>query len=110
MKPWTHEAQKVLAADGWAGVCEFVHRSGERLTDRRAFEAAYPRVANDLTGHQDRMRYAARLRRGESIGSGLIEGTIKQNVGRRIKQTGARWKADHIGPFVEFISLSHGPE
>jgi hypothetical protein len=55
-------------------------------------------VANYLSGHQDRMMYAARLRRGVSIGSGMIEGAIKQLVVRRIKQTGARWKTDHVSP------------
>ena len=56
------------------------------------------------------MKYAARLCRGESIGSGLIEGTIKHNVGRRIKQTGAQWKTDHIGRFMELIAIAHAPK
>lgn len=107
---WRRKAQTALIADGWAGVCEFVHRESSEARDRPALEAAYPRVANYLAGHQGRMKYAARLRRGASIGSGLIEGTIKQNVGRRIKQTGARWKTDHIGPLVELISLGHTEE
>ena len=37
----------------------------------------------------------------------MIEGAIKQLAGRRIKQTGARWKTDRIGPLVELISLGH---
>lgn len=104
---WRGRAQTALIADGWAGVCEFIHRTASEMSDRPAMEAAYPRVANYLAGHQTRMRYAARLRRGQSIGSGLIEGTIKQNVGRRIKQTGARWKTEHVGPLVELMSISH---
>jgi hypothetical protein len=107
---WRRKAQTALIADGWPGVCEFVHRHSAEASDRPALEAAYPRVANYLAGHQDRMKYAARLRRGESIGSGLIEGTIKQNVGRRIKQTGARWKTEHIGPLVELMTLGPFPE
>lgn len=104
---WTGRAQRALVADGWAGVCAFVHEAKAELSDPAALEAAFPRVANYLSGHQDRMTYAARLRRGASIGSGMIEGAIKQLVGRRIKQTGARWKTDHIGPMVELISLGH---
>jgi hypothetical protein len=104
---WTRRAQLALLADSWAGVCEFVHGSKAEASDPSALEAAFPRVANYLSGHQGRMMYAARLRRGASIGSGMIEGEIKQLVGRRIKQTGARWKADHIGPMVELISLGH---
>jgi hypothetical protein len=109
-EPWRRRAQVALIADGWAGVCDFVHHHAAESSDRAALEAAYPRVANYLAGHRDRMAYAARLRRGQSIGSGLIEGTIKQNVGRRIKQTGARWKSSHIGPLVELMSLDHSPE
>jgi hypothetical protein len=110
VKEWSKSAQKRLVADGWAGVCEFVNASAETVKDRAAFEAAYPKAANYLTGHRDRMNYAARLRQGRSIGSGMIEGTIKQRLGRRLKQTGARWKTRHIAPFVELVALDSGPE
>ena len=41
--------------------------------------------------HVEHTGYAARLALGQSIGSGLVEGACKQVVGRRLKQTGARW-------------------
>ena len=41
--------------------------------------------------HLEHTGYAARLAAGQSIGSGLVEGACKQVVGRRLKQTGARW-------------------
>jgi hypothetical protein len=106
-KAWTDRAQLALVADGWAGACEFVHEHKAELSNPRALEAAFPRAANYLSGHRDRMAYAARLYRGAPVGSGMIEGAIKQLVGRRIKQTGARWKADRVGPMVELISLGH---
>jgi len=87
-----------------------MHESVTGVTNRAACESAYPRVANYLAGHRDRMKYAARLRQGKSIGSGLIEGTIKQMVGRRLKQTGARSKTEHGAPFVELIGLSDCPQ
>jgi hypothetical protein len=31
-------------------------------------------------------------------------------VNRRLKQTGARWKVEPVGPMVEFRALAHGPE
>ena len=110
VKAWSKSAQKRLVADGWAGVCEFVHASTETVKDQAAFEAAYPKAANYLAGHRDRMNYAARLRQGRSIGSGMIEGTIKQMLGRRLKQTGARWKTAHVAPFVELVALAGGSE
>ena len=110
VKGWSRSAQKRLVADGWAGVCEFVNASVGTVKDRPAFEAAYPKAANYLTGHRDRMNYASRLRQGKSIGSGMIEGTIKQMLGRRLKQTGARWKTKHVAPFVELVALDGGAE
>jgi hypothetical protein len=45
------------------------------------------------TAHTD---YAGRLARGQTIGSGLVEGSCKQVIGRRLKQTGARWKVRRV--------------
>jgi hypothetical protein len=67
-------------------------------------------VLNYFCGHQGRLGYAARLRRGQAIGSGLVEGTIKQRVNLRMKRSGARWLPEHVGPFVEFLALADGPE
>jgi hypothetical protein len=68
----------------------------------------------DLAGyaakHPTRLNYAARLACGRSIGSGAVEGTIKQEVNLRLKRTGARWRAEHVGPLVELRALSHTPD
>jgi len=40
----------------------------------------------------------------------LVEGTIKQMVNLRMKQTGVRWRLEHVGPFVELRALAAGPE
>lgn len=63
--------------------------------------AASGGVLNYFADYQDRLNYALRLRRGQSIGSGLVEGFIKQLLNKRLEQTGARWKVYHIGPLVE---------
>jgi hypothetical protein len=107
---WLDDARAALVSDPWAAVCEFVVKDSERMPNRAAMEAAFSRVANYLTGHRDRLGYALRLRRGQAIGSGLIEGTIKQEVGRRMKQTGARWRSEHVGRFVQFRALADGAE
>jgi hypothetical protein len=46
--------------------------------------------------HVEHTGYAERLRLGQSIGSGLVEGACKQVIGRRLKQTGARWKVRRV--------------
>ena len=63
-----------------------------------------------LASHPTRLGYAARLARGRSIGSGMVEGAIKQLVNRRMKRTGARWRVEHVGPLVELVALADQPE
>jgi hypothetical protein len=109
-RAWLDGARRALVADGWAGVCEHVAREAAAVPDRAALEAAFPAVANYLAGHRDRLGYAARLSRGQSIGSGLVEGTIRQRVNLRMKRSGARWLAGHVGPFVELCAIADGPE
>jgi hypothetical protein len=60
--------------------------------------------------HGTRLNYAERLAAGRSIGSGAVEGAIKQQVNLRLKRTGARWRMEHVGPLVELRALSHTPE
>jgi hypothetical protein len=71
--------------------------------------AALGAMLNFFACHQERLKYALRLRRGQSIGGGMVEGSIKQLLLRRLKQTGARWTTKHVGPFVELYSLANDP-
>jgi hypothetical protein len=107
MQGWLHRAKQSLAADGYAGACQAL-----------AFAAGPdgvmgPEVVGELNyfaGNKGRMGYAVRLWRGQAIGSGAIEGAIKQLVNLRIKRTAARWRLEHVGPFVEMLALADGPE
>ena len=74
--------------------------SGEPLIDLAAYLAPHPTHLN----------YAARMAQGRSLGSGCVEGSIKQHVNRRLKRTGARWKVAHVGPLVELAALVETPE
>jgi len=98
-----------LLEDGYWGVTEWIGELiGQRVVGGDGADLGG--VLNYFSGHQDRLKYAARLCRGQSIGSGLVEGSIKQLLNKRLKQTGARWKVEHVGPFVEFVALAGGPE
>ena len=98
-----------LLQDGYWGVVEWIGELGGRLAagDEGAMLGS---TLNYFAGHRERLPYALRLRRGQSIGSGMVEGTIKQLLNRRLKQTGARWKMEHVGPFVELQALANGPD
>jgi len=100
---WLERATGRLLADGYAGACE-------SLAELPGGAAGIGVALNYLAGHRERLSYAARLRRGQSIGSGLVEGTIKQRVNLRLKRTGARWRVEHAGPLVELLALTDSPE
>lgn len=55
--------------------------------------------------HRDHTGYAARLAAGRAIGSGLVEGACKQVIGRRLKQTGARWKVRRVERLATLCAL-----
>jgi hypothetical protein len=53
-------------------------------------------LAGFLAPHVDHTPYRGRLAEGRSIGSGLVEGACKTTIGRRLKQTGARWRVRRV--------------
>jgi hypothetical protein len=98
-----------LLEDGYCGVVEWIGELGLEIP-AGGDGAALGAVLNYFAGHQSRLNYVLRLRRGQSIGSGLVEGSIKQLLNVRMKQTGARWKVEHVAPLVELGALAAGPE
>jgi hypothetical protein len=107
---WLDEARAKMIGDGYAGVCEVLAGLGGESERAVRLGATAGEVLNYFGGHRGRMGYAARLRRGQAIGSGLVEGTIKQRVNMRMKRSGARWRPEHAGPFVELLALAESPE
>jgi hypothetical protein len=101
--------RSALLRDGKAGLERWLAEAfgavpGGAPTDPLLELAAY------FAKHPTRLGYADRLASGRSIGSGLVEGSIKQLVNLRLKRTGARWRAEHVGPLVELIALADSPE
>jgi hypothetical protein len=98
-----------LLEDGYDGVVEWVGELSLNLPIGGDGAALGP-MLNYFAGHQGRVNYVLRLRRGQSIGSGLVEGSIKQLLNMRMKQTGARWRVEHVAPLVELGAMAAGPE
>jgi hypothetical protein len=110
LRAWLAPVREQLVGDGYAGVCAaLAHPLADPAAQARLATAA-PAVLNYFAGHRDRLGYAVRLRRGQAIGSGLVEGTIKERVNLRMKRTGARWQTAGVGPFVELLALADSPE
>jgi hypothetical protein len=78
-----------LATEGGAGVAELI---------------AY------LAPHVDHTPYRRRLAQGQSIGSGMVEGACKTVVGRRLKQTGARWRIRRVERMAALCCVFYGDQ
>jgi hypothetical protein len=106
-KAWQERGRDALLSAGWAGIDRL-------LTATRAErQGSGPRQALEgLRGYfsrqQEHLGYAERLGSGQSIGSGLVEGACKQVIGRRLKQTGARWTIRRVNRMATLCCALHG--
>jgi hypothetical protein len=90
----TQRGRELLLGDGYAGVVDWIGELGLHLQGGDG--ASLGGMLNYLAGHQERLPYALRLRRGQTIGSGLIEGAAKNLIGRRLKANNARWVPENV--------------
>jgi hypothetical protein len=101
---WLAASRHALLSRGWLGLCDQV---GRVLQDRRPETQT---VMDDLTQYFFKQRahldYARRLVEGRSVGSGMIESTCKQ-LGKRLKQGGARWNVANVPAMANLCSLRH---
>jgi hypothetical protein len=106
-RSWLGEARAALLAGGWPAL------AAQTAAARRSVRsAAKRRAVDEVDGYFYRQRehlgYAARLASGQSIGSGLVEGACKQVIGRRMKQTGARWRVRRANRMATLCCTLHG--
>lgn len=104
---WLSSGREALLKDGWWGICAHI---GQALAEGNA--PGRQAALDDLTGyfakHTERLGYCQRLSTGRSIGSGLVEGAVKEVIGKRLKQTGARWLVGNANRMAELCCLAHG--
>ncbi len=103
---WLERGRGLLLSDGWAGLCDHI---GSTLSEapELAGHAALGELTGDFAMHTGRLNYCHRLYTGQSIGSGMVEGAAKNLVGRRLKQTGARWEVDNVNRMAELCCLTY---
>lgn len=106
---WREHGRDALLVHGWSGIERLIQQA--RTNAVRAPErAALAQLENYLRPHAARLNYAERLAAGQPIGSGLIEGACKNYVGRRLKQTGARWKTQNANHMATLGSLVYADQ
>ena len=72
---------------------------------KSAQEESLKALSTYLGNNSERLGYARRLAEGRSIGSGQVEGACKHMIGRRLKQTGARWRVRRVNRMASLCSL-----
>lgn len=108
-RAWLAAGRTAVLADGWWGLCEHVGRT-LCATTSAAGRTSVDELMAYFAKHTQRLNYRSRLQRGEAIGSGLIEGACKQMIGRRMKQTGARWTVPNANRMAELCSLTYSDQ
>lgn len=103
---WRDQSRQVLLAEGWTGIDRFLVEE-RRQTRRPACRAAMDELWNYLVKHRDHLDYAAQLAAGRTIGSGMVEGGCKNMLGRRLKQTGARWRVTRLNRMAALCCTLH---
>jgi hypothetical protein len=98
-RKWADDRLKTaLTSNGPALVREIEQEQQSSQSGSHA--KALEKLLTYLRPNRDRMWYADRLRAGQTIGSGLIEGGCKNTIGARLKLNSARWRiqrAERIG-------------
>lgn len=101
---WTDAGRGLLLSEGFAGIGRHISESLVR-TRSPAKRSALKSLQAYLQPHEHHLAYSQRLAEGKSIGSGQVEGACKNLIGRRLKQTGARWRPRRINRMTGLCSL-----
>lgn len=104
-RAWNDAARQALLREGFGGIEAFLLPGAEDRS--RSQQAAVEGLLNYLSPHQHHLSYADRLAAGQSIGSGQVEGACKNLIGRRLKQTGARWRVRRVNRMAGLCSLMY---
>jgi hypothetical protein len=90
-KAWLEAARREMLSGGWAALHKRLSRS-RTAAESASKRKTLGRVIQYFRRHEEHLHYARQLVAGRTIGSGMVEGACKHVIGRRLKQSGARWR------------------
>jgi hypothetical protein len=103
---WLDTGRTAVLAEGEPGLQRQIAETLKQVRSRKK-RASLASLSAYVANHSHHMHYAERLAAGRSIGSGQIEGACKNLIGRRLKQTGARWKVRRVNRMAGLCSLMY---
>lgn len=106
---WTERAREVLLDEGYTGVKRLLAEAS-LVAVRRPQRRGVAELEHYLDAHAAHLQYAQRLAEGRVIGSGQVEGACKHWIGRRLKQTGARWRIQRANRMAGLCALKYSDQ
>jgi hypothetical protein len=106
---WQDEARDALLAGGWPSMFELLRTTKKNVSQGRWKNHGRP-LQKYLSKRKGQLDYPRRLAAGQSIGSGQVEGACKHMIGRRLKQTGARWRVRRVNRMASLCALFHADQ
>lgn len=103
---WSDACRQALLSGGWPVIEQQLNETKATLT-RKTHRQSVNRLTSYLSHHHTRLDYSRRLAEGRAIGSGQAEGACKHMIGRRLKQTGARWRVRRVNRMAMLCSLMY---
>lgn len=106
---WSDRGRDTLLTEGYPGIVKQIDQArptAVRAPQRKALES----LATYMNHQKNHLHYAERLATGRPIGSGMVEGACKHLVGRRLKQTGARWLIPNANRMATLASLLYSDQ
>lgn len=103
---WSEACRDDLLTGGWPAIQRRL-QSTQAATRRKNHRQSLNRLTDYLAHNQTRLNYPQRLNEGRAIGSGQAEGACKHMIGRRLKQTGARWRVRRVNRMAILCCLMY---
>lgn len=97
---WSEDRRRTLLESGASGLLRTLEAESGDLAE----------LVGSLGPHRDHTPYRGRLAEGRSIGSGMVEGACKTAIGRRLKQTGARWEVRRLERMASLCCLEYSEQ
>jgi hypothetical protein len=104
-REWLDVGRDALLRGGWSEMSRYLRATRQRFSRSVRKKAAIAALQNYLRAQSNHLDYPTRLAEGRSIGSGQVEGACKNMIGRRLKQTGARWRVRRVNRMAALASL-----
>jgi hypothetical protein len=103
---WIESVRSAVLSGGWPAARQRLRTAWQRAK-KRSHRKLLQSLSRYLGKHPWHLGYAQRLAEGRSIGSGQVEGACRHMIGRRLKQTGARWRVRRVNRMANLCALMY---